>query len=135
MGKAGQTGSALTKCNHISLVSIPVCPAFFNEAHSSRTFLDHSNCETALAEGSGRPLGTAEFVTGLEQVLGRPIAHRAPGRNPRAASIGRSRANLPGFVLASHFVWRHSGKLCWKPDTFCNYRWGMMGRFPTGIHP
>jgi hypothetical protein len=31
-----------------------------------------------LAEGSGRPLGTAEFVAGLERLLGRPIACRAP---------------------------------------------------------
>jgi hypothetical protein len=56
--------------------------------HSSRTFLDHSNCETALAEGSGRPLGTAEFVTGLERLLGRPIARRAPGRKPTAGVTG-----------------------------------------------
>jgi putative transposase len=31
------------------------------------------------SEGSGRPLGTAEFVTGLERLLGRPIARRSPG--------------------------------------------------------
>ena len=34
------------------------------------------------AEGSGRPLGTPEFVTGLETLLGRKIARRAPGRKP-----------------------------------------------------
>jgi hypothetical protein len=32
------------------------------------------------AEGIGRPLGTADFVDGLERPLGRPIARRAPGR-------------------------------------------------------
>jgi putative transposase len=32
------------------------------------------------AEGSGRPLATPEFVNGLEKMLGRPIARRAPGR-------------------------------------------------------
>jgi putative transposase len=41
-----------------------------------------------LAEGSGRPLGTAEFVTGLERLLGRPIARRAPGRKPTASVTG-----------------------------------------------
>ncbi|MBI3675613.1 MAG: transposase [Proteobacteria bacterium] len=34
------------------------------------------------AEGTGRPLGTKEFVEGLERVLGRKIARRAPGRKP-----------------------------------------------------
>lgn len=32
------------------------------------------------AEGTGRPLGNAEFIAGLEQILGRSIARRAPGR-------------------------------------------------------
>jgi putative transposase len=36
-----------------------------------------------LSEGSGRPLGTADFVADLERLLGRPIARRAPGRKPR----------------------------------------------------
>jgi len=34
------------------------------------------------AEGSGRPLGTADFVADLERRLGRRIARRAPGRKP-----------------------------------------------------
>ena len=34
------------------------------------------------AEGTGRPLGTADFVEGLEAILGRKIARRAPGRKP-----------------------------------------------------
>jgi putative transposase len=41
-----------------------------------------------LAEGSGRPLGTAEFVTGLERLLGRPLTRRAPGRKPTASVSG-----------------------------------------------
>jgi putative transposase len=41
-----------------------------------------------LAEGSGRPLGTADFVTGLERLLGRTIARRAPGRKPTASVTG-----------------------------------------------
>lgn len=36
------------------------------------------------AETTGRPMGNAEFVAGLERVLGRPIARRAPGRKPAA---------------------------------------------------
>lgn len=35
------------------------------------------------AEGIGRPLGNAEFIAGLERILGRPIARRAPGRKPK----------------------------------------------------
>jgi hypothetical protein len=47
-----------------------------------------------LAEGSGRPLGTAEFVAGLERLLGRPIVRRAPGRKP-AASVTGIQLKLP----------------------------------------
>jgi putative transposase len=35
------------------------------------------------AEGSGRPLANEEFVRGLERILKRPIARRAPGRKPK----------------------------------------------------
>ncbi len=45
------------------------------------------------AEGTGRPVGTAEFVTGLERVLGRRIARRAPGPAP-AVSISAKQLNL-----------------------------------------
>ncbi|HWG20813.1 MAG TPA: transposase [Terracidiphilus sp.] len=38
------------------------------------------------AEATGRPLGAPEFVTGLENLLGRKIARRAPGRKPAAES-------------------------------------------------
>ena len=34
------------------------------------------------AEGSGMPVGSADFVADLERLLGRPIARRAPGRKP-----------------------------------------------------
>jgi putative transposase len=36
------------------------------------------------AEATGRPLGAPEFVTGLENLLGRKIARRAPGRKTTA---------------------------------------------------
>ena len=38
--------------------------------------------ELRRAEGTGRPVGANGFVKGLERLLGRPIAHRAPGRKP-----------------------------------------------------
>ncbi|HEY3777677.1 MAG TPA: transposase, partial [Rhizomicrobium sp.] len=34
------------------------------------------------AEHTGRPLGTKDFIEGLERILGRRIARRAPGRKP-----------------------------------------------------
>ncbi len=40
------------------------------------------------AEGIGRPLGTADFVTSLERRLGRPIARRAPGRKAVTIPVG-----------------------------------------------
>jgi hypothetical protein len=40
------------------------------------------------AEGIGRPLGTADFVTELERRLGRSIARRAPGRKAVAIPVG-----------------------------------------------
>ena len=40
------------------------------------------------AEGIGRPLGTADFVTELDRRLGRPTARRAPGRKPAAILMG-----------------------------------------------
>jgi putative transposase len=33
-------------------------------------------------EGTGRPLGNEDFIKGLERLLGRPLARRAPGRKP-----------------------------------------------------
>jgi REP-associated tyrosine transposase len=39
-----------------------------------------------LSEGSGRPLGNADFIAGLERILCRPIARRAPGRRAKMAA-------------------------------------------------
>jgi putative transposase len=39
------------------------------------------------AEGTGRPLANAEFIAGLERLLGRPIARRAPGPKPRETRL------------------------------------------------
>jgi putative transposase len=38
------------------------------------------------SETTGRPLGNIEFIAGLERLLGRPIARRAPGRKPGQAT-------------------------------------------------
>jgi putative transposase len=38
------------------------------------------------SEATGRPVGDPEFVAGLEALLGRPIARRAPGRKKHGAS-------------------------------------------------
>ena len=43
---------------------------------------DEGFAELRQAEGSGRPVGAPQFVIGLERLLSRPIARRAPGRNP-----------------------------------------------------
>jgi putative transposase len=39
------------------------------------------------AETTGRPLGNADFILGLERLLGRPVARRAPGRKPALADV------------------------------------------------
>jgi len=39
-------------------------------------------------------IGKAEFIAGLEQLLGRKIARRAPGRKP-AASVTAEHLELP----------------------------------------
>jgi len=41
--------------------------------------------ELRRAEATGRPLGAPEFVTGLENLLGRKIARRSPGRRSTTA--------------------------------------------------
>jgi len=57
------------------------------------TTQDQDLGDLRLAEGSGRLLGTAEFVTGLERLLGRPVAHRAPGGKP-TATVARAQLKL-----------------------------------------
>jgi putative transposase len=41
------------------------------------------------SEGSGRPLGNADFIADLERLLGRPVARRAPGRKSKSAGVGQ----------------------------------------------
>ena len=49
---------------------------------------DEDFADLRSSEGTGRPLGTEDFVIGLERVLGRNIARRAPGRKPRIRVMG-----------------------------------------------
>jgi putative transposase len=49
---------------------------------------DEVFAELRHAEGTGRPLGTPQFVIGLERLRGRPLARRAPGRKPVASPTG-----------------------------------------------
>ncbi|MGA9025698.1 MAG: transposase [Steroidobacteraceae bacterium] len=46
------------------------------------------------AEATGRPLGAPEFVRGLEKILGRTIAKRAPGRKPKNENNVTRQLNL-----------------------------------------
>lgn len=50
--------------------------------------------ELRRAESTGRPLGAPEFVTGLENLLGRKIARRAPGRTPAPESLACKQLEL-----------------------------------------
>jgi putative transposase len=57
-----------------------------------RTDTEDDFSDLRRAETTGRPLGAPEFVTGLENLLGRKIARRAPGRrttteNPAAEQL------------------------------------------------
>jgi putative transposase len=44
--------------------------------------------ELRRSEGTGRPIGASDFVAGLERILGRRIARRAPGRKPELKPTG-----------------------------------------------
>jgi putative transposase len=45
---------------------------------------DRAFAALRACEGSGRPLGNADFIAGLERLLGRAVARRSPGRKPGA---------------------------------------------------
>jgi hypothetical protein len=48
---------------------------------------DDGFAELRRSEGSGLPVGAADFVAGLERLLGRPIARQAPGRKPAVRTV------------------------------------------------
>jgi len=47
------------------------------------------------SEGTGRPLGAADFIADIERRLGRPIAKRAAGRKPKVQAVEQK--DLPSF--------------------------------------
>jgi len=55
---------------------------------------DDDFTEMRRAEATGRPLGAPEFVTGLENLLGRKIARRAPGRKSTSDSHANDQLRL-----------------------------------------
>lgn len=67
----------------------PVLDRIPHFAQLLSTTEDQDFGDLRLADGSGQPLGTAEFVNGLARLLGRPIARRAPGRKPTASTTGQ----------------------------------------------
>ena len=66
----------------------PILDRIANFADLLRDEADEDFSELRRSEGSGRPLGTPEFVTGLERLLGRNIARRSPGRKPISSPVG-----------------------------------------------
>lgn len=67
---------------------VTVAPVLQRVGEFSRLIGTDADDEAAFqairkAEGTGRPLGNDDFIAGLERILGRPLARRAPGRRPR----------------------------------------------------
>jgi hypothetical protein len=61
------------------------CAEFSTELQTSGNDLQQPRAgedfsDLRRAESTGRPVGAADFVSGLEKVLGRKIERRAPGR-------------------------------------------------------
>ena len=71
----------------------PASPFMCSETESSRS----TPSQTDNPSASG-PLGTAEFVTGLERLLGTPLERRASGRKP-ATSVSGEQLELRQKVL------------------------------------
>lgn len=60
--------------------------ASFSDWVKSKTEEDFNDLRSS--EATGRPIGAEDFVAGLERILGRKIARRAPGRKPLADPAG-----------------------------------------------
>jgi putative transposase len=81
------------------LVSVrPVLDRSPHFADLLRTDPDDAVFRTLRAgEGTGRPVGSADFIADLERRLGRPIAKRTAGRKPKAAAPEQpDLLNFPG---------------------------------------
>ena len=62
------------------------------DSRYKRNGIDFSDLRRAGA--TGRPLGAPDFVSGLENLLGRKIARRAPGRRSRTKSPAGNQLRL-----------------------------------------
>ena len=68
------------RAHHVTVKPVLDRIPYFRELLEAST--DDDFTDLRRAEATGRPLGTEDFVAGLEELLGRPIARRAPGRKP-----------------------------------------------------
>ncbi len=64
------------------------------EAETDASGLQRAFSALRSSEGTGRPVGNADFVAGLERLLGRPVARRAPGRKARLLEAGELEQRL-----------------------------------------
>ena len=83
-------------CTDDGLVTVRPMLDRLGEAGLAAQLQSSPKDETAFAalrgaETTGRPLGNADFVAGLERLLGRPIARRAPGRKPATLDTAQPR--------------------------------------------
>jgi putative transposase len=82
-------------CAHLKreddgLVNVkPVLARVSNFAGLIAAESDESFAALRASEGTGRPLGNAEFIAGLERILGRRLAKRAPGRKATIRDSGQ----------------------------------------------
>jgi hypothetical protein len=76
-----------TKARSPSERKVAACPLHCEDRD------DEAFASPRRAESTGRPVGTAEFVTGLERGLGRRIARRSLGPAP-AASVSAKQLKL-----------------------------------------
>jgi hypothetical protein len=66
---------------------------YFSELLEAAT--DDDFTDLRRAEATGRPLGMEDFVVGLQKLLGRPIARRAPGRRTSSEVEQNQQMDLP----------------------------------------
>lgn len=94
---AGLAAGVLIACEQQQTSAPKFTSADFRSLPKATDGADGSGCLAYAAfaalrgtETTGRPLGNADFIAGLERLLGRPIARRAPGRKPLDLSTDQS---------------------------------------------
>jgi putative transposase len=71
---------------------VSVVPVVLNRVNHFAALLETDLDDEAFralrsSEGSGRPLGNADFIADLERLLGRPVARRAPGCKSKSTGV------------------------------------------------